>query len=249
MPKICESAIGLKFLADNSLEEYRAESILTKEPETIAWLDAELKAGQVLLDVGANIGIYTCYAAKRCPGARVLAIEPVLTNFVRLCENVRLNNLENVTPLLLGFSDKTSIDALHVRDERVGGSGSQLGHAHDEHGASFQPSSIQQTLVYTVDGFIESFSLPVPQHVKIDVDGNEAQIVSGMERLLTTPGLRSFLIEMNLADQKTDSVIARIESFGFTRANLFNSLASHSRHRRRRKASNVAENLIFTRMN
>ena len=43
MPKVCEVAGGLRFLAENSLEEYRAESMLTKEPETIAWIDAEFR--------------------------------------------------------------------------------------------------------------------------------------------------------------------------------------------------------------
>jgi FkbM family methyltransferase len=247
MPKVCDVASGLRFLAENSLEEYRAETILTKEPETIAWIDAQFTAGEVLLDIGANVGIYSCYAAGRQKSGRVYAVEPVLRNFVRLCENVHLNGFDNVMPFFLGFSDRTGIETLFIRDDRTGGSGSQIGHAHDEHGQSFEPVGKQPTLVFTVDGFLATTGLPAPHHVKIDVDGNEGQIIGGMRKALAATTLRSVLVELNLASDTTTALVREIESYGFTRDNEFNSLADHSRNRRRSSPTNVAENLIFTR--
>ena len=56
------------------------------EPETISWIDAEIEPGDVVWDVGANIGLYACYAAKA--GARVLAFEPSGLNFGLLVAHV-----------------------------------------------------------------------------------------------------------------------------------------------------------------
>jgi FkbM family methyltransferase len=245
--KICESACGLKFVTENSLEEYRAESLLTKEPETIAWIDSEVQPRDLIFDIGANVGIYSCYAS-RARAARVYAVEPVLRNFVRLCENIELNELVGVTPLLMAFSETTAIETLFVPDDRTGGSGSQVGHSHDERGTSFDAVRRQQTLVFSVDGFRKAFAIPTPRHIKIDVDGNEAMIIRGMHSTMQSEEVRSILVELNLADGLTSSLISKIESYGFTRKNAYNQQTNHSRNRRRAAESNVAENVIFTRV-
>jgi hypothetical protein len=55
----------------------RAERLLQKEKGTIAWLDRELGPNDVFFDIGANIGIYTIFGAKRINGTgMVVAFEP-----------------------------------------------------------------------------------------------------------------------------------------------------------------------------
>ena len=64
----------LTFAVPNRLNRFRIDTFSTKEPETLDWIDA-IQEGSVLWDIGANVGLYSCYAAKarRC---RVVAFEP-----------------------------------------------------------------------------------------------------------------------------------------------------------------------------
>ena len=63
----------------------RAETFFTKEPDTIEWIESFDK-NDVFLDIGANIGIYSLYAAKNV--SKVWAIEPESLNFAMLNLNI-----------------------------------------------------------------------------------------------------------------------------------------------------------------
>lgn len=57
----------------------------------------ELYPRDVVVDIGANVGAFTIYAAKECCEGKIVAVEPIAENFEVLCENIQLNNLRNVT--------------------------------------------------------------------------------------------------------------------------------------------------------
>ena len=61
------------------------------EPETVAWIEA-MPANAVLWDVGANIGLYALFAAKR--GLRVLAFEPSAASFAAMVRSAEANGLD-----------------------------------------------------------------------------------------------------------------------------------------------------------
>src|SRR6185369_11103747 len=71
----------LKFLTPNQHCAWRVHTLDTKEPDTIAWL-AKMQPGEVLFDVGANMGQYSLIAAKY--GLTVHAFEPESQNFALL---------------------------------------------------------------------------------------------------------------------------------------------------------------------
>ena len=56
--------LKLKFVVPNQVCEFRALTFSTKEPETLEWIDS-IPDGSILWDIGANVGLYTCYAAKK----------------------------------------------------------------------------------------------------------------------------------------------------------------------------------------
>ncbi len=70
---------------------WRARTFFTEEPDTIEWLDA-LQPTDVLWDVGANVGLYSIYAAKfrKCS---VYAFEPESQNYALLIDNMSLNSV------------------------------------------------------------------------------------------------------------------------------------------------------------
>lgn len=60
----------------------------------------------VVIDIGAHLGAFTVYAAKRATLGRVFSFEPSKANFLLLKENVRLNNLHNVSHHRVGVAGK-----------------------------------------------------------------------------------------------------------------------------------------------
>ena len=69
------------------------------ERETLRWIN-DMKPGSTLVDVGANVGMYSIFAATR--GVEVIAIEPEATNYSTLVTNIRANRLEDMVTTVCG---------------------------------------------------------------------------------------------------------------------------------------------------
>lgn len=180
------------------------------EPETLEWLDTIVESGNHMWDIGANVGLYTVYAGA-C-GAKVSAFEPSALNYNLLNEQIHINDLsETVRAYCLGFSDKTGVEALHVRDMHAGNVFNTVGEATNQFG-EFKASFAQGILTYTVDDFIEFSGLPVPQHVKLDVDGIELKILKGANR--TFSQIKSLIIEIEGDEKRQKELIDTIKAFG-----------------------------------
>jgi len=80
----------LLFFCPNELALWRARTLMEKEPETIGWVDS-FKEGDVLWDIGANVGCYSIYAASR--GINVRSFEPHFGNYYLLNKNIELNKM------------------------------------------------------------------------------------------------------------------------------------------------------------
>jgi FkbM family methyltransferase len=237
---------NVNFIAENELEEYRVESLLSKESETISWIN-DFKVDEILFDIGSNMGQYSIYSSKNI-GNKVFAFEPYIKNYNRIIENIKINSLsEKITPFYCGLSNRNSIEILYIKDERSSSSGHQIGINVDEFGDTFEIIDQYPVFVFSIDEIINIFKLPIPSHLKIDVDGNEKNIIKGMTNTLSNPTLKSILIELN-TEMESEKTIKHILNFGFTLDNKYNKLEEHSRIRRKKSQKSVAENLIFTKI-
>lgn len=185
---------------------WRAQTLLTKEPETIEWIDG-FADGDVYWDVGANIGVYALYAARR-PGVRVLAFEPSPFNYFALCKNAILNGVTGrLSSYCMAFSDRSALDDLHMWTLEVGGALSNFGESGGQWGDQFRPLHSLGMTGYALDDFVARFAPPFPNHLKVDVDGIEAKIVAGGRRTLADPRLKSVSIEL---DEKRGAELAQV---------------------------------------
>ena len=108
------------FVVPNVINHYRIDTFSTKEPETLEWID-KIPQGSVLWDIGSNIGLYSCYAAK-ARGCRVFAFEPSVFNLELLARNIFLNGLtDQVTIVPLPLSDALSFSTLNMSSTEWGG--------------------------------------------------------------------------------------------------------------------------------
>lgn len=165
--------------------EFRLKAC-AKEPWTVAWIEG-MPPGSVLWDVGANVGSYTLIAAKL--GHLVVAVEPAYPNYATLCQNVALNGLgEQVIPVPLCLAPVVGWAAFPYRELWPGAA---------SHGANGkEPVFVQRIPCATLDHLIHAFGLPFPTHVKLDVDGSEQDVLTGMVEMLRRDEPVSFLVEM-----------------------------------------------------
>lgn len=177
-----------------------------KEPWTVEWLERELRAGDVLYDIGANIGVYSLIAAKIARDATIVAFEPAYATFAELCENLILNDaMSSVVPLPVVLGDDTRVGRLAYRDTTAGAAD----HALDEESGTY----VQQVLVHALDDLVARFGLDPPTLVKLDVDGAEAEVLRGARAVLRSPQLRSLVVEVENAN--TEDVQRELADAGF----------------------------------
>jgi len=131
-----------------------------------------LKPDMVALDVGANLGEYTLFMAKRLTQGRVLSFEPMAFARLQLQENVSLNNFKQVDVFEYGLSNKGQKLQLHEVDDGNEGLGTLF------LGNKKSKGAIEITLE-PLDEKWDSFHLPRLDFIKIDVEGSELFVLQG----------------------------------------------------------------------
>jgi FkbM family methyltransferase len=211
----------MRFALSGSASRKRLRTLFTKEPITLAWIDT-FADGDVLYDVGANVGMYTIYAAVS-RNAKVYAFEPEALNYAELNKNIYLNGLHSsVLAYCVALTDVDKADRLLLSDFGLGIS------YHD-----FEENSWTDDKEFAVDWKISkddrraqgclgrrldsliSDGLAFPDHIKIDVDGLEHRVIEGMIDTLQQPELKTVLIEINFDNAKNLAVIERMRDLGW----------------------------------
>ena len=136
-----------------------------------------MPANSVLYDIGACVGSYALIAAHL--GHNVVAFEPSFANYARLCENVILNDLGHKVIALcvaLGNVPGPAVMQQEVVPGYSGGSKKML---------------TQQLPLALI---VQTFGLPQPTHIKLDVDGGEVLVLQGAGPL---PLLQGLMLEVS----------------------------------------------------
>lgn len=212
--KVIRDGRKITYMTPNSGCLWRVQSLLTKEPSTIEWLDS-FPMGSKMLDVGANVGMYSIYASVMREAA-VFAFEPESQNYATLCRNIVANNLSDcVIAWSAALSDVEAFDRLHLSQFQAGSSCHSFGESLDPYLKEKKNPFIQGCYSTTVDKLVASGAIPVPNFIKIDVDGIEHKIVKGAEKTLQNPEVASLLIEINphLAEHRW--IIDHLATLGF----------------------------------
>jgi len=232
--------LGFKMHAVSNMEKYRADTFYTKEPETLVWIDG-FKPNSIMLDIGANIGVYSLYCAKTKPTIHVYAFEPLRENFTRLVDNITLNGLSNITPFNEAMGKCSMLAKFFVKSSGVGDSGSQLHAPIDENGEKIKAECERQVLTTSFDRFVEMIPNKRPIYLKIDVDGHEMDVLEGIS--FHAPSLEGVLIEVNAHKTPISTVTGIMKRWGLVPDARINHVKPHSSERR----GGNPVNIVFTR--
>lgn len=177
---------------------------VAKEPYTVAWLEQSLQPGDVLFDVGANVGAYSLVAAVAQPQAQVFAFEPGFESYAALCHNLVLNKLgRRVTALPVALGARSELASFEYR--RLG-AGQAQHHLGDN--PPFEPEFEQRLIEVRLDDLVDLLGLPSPTHMKVDVDGSELDVLAGADRVLRSEGLRELQVEVDPGDRRIEEALA-----------------------------------------
>ena len=206
--------VSVQYVTPNTATRWRVETLFEKEPITIEWI-AGFQPSDVLVDVGANVGMYTVWAAKT-RGVRVYAFEPESQNFALLNRNIVLNGIgDRVGAYCLAMSDVAGLSQLHLSQFMAGGSCHSLGEKVNFNHEPMEPVFSQGCVSARLDDLVASGAVAEPTHIKIDVDGFEPKVIAGARRIIEGRKLRSMLIEVNqnLADHR--QMVAELNALGY----------------------------------
>lgn len=198
----------IQFVTPSKMALYWPRRAFLDEPKTITWLDS-LNDGDVLWDIGANVGAYAMYAALGRQ-VSVHAFEPNPFTFATLSRNVTLNRLsERISSYCIALNDETKADRLYLASDEEGTVLNVFGAKELDRGFGLQRELGVAALGFTIDDLVQALGLPQPTHLKIDVDNIEDRIIAGAPRTLADNRLRSLLIEMDSENVTQTAAIER----------------------------------------
>ena len=206
----------IKFATPSEMALWRVQTLYVKEPITIEWI-RKFDSNKIFFDVGANVGMYSIFAAivSKC---NVYSFEPESNNFQILMENIVVNNLTNlINPYPIGISNVTELTTLHLSKFSKGGSHHTVGanalSHRDLH--TIKTKYNQGIFSTTLDDLCNKWKIPLPNYLKIDVDGIESKIVEKANLFLKNQQLKSVLIEINPNRDEDKKIIKKMSEYGF----------------------------------
>ena len=191
---IVHQNVELKLFVPDELNDWRAITFASKEPETLAWIET-FENSSVFWDVGANIGLYSIYAAEK-KSCKVVAIEPSIFNLEILAKNIALNKAERlVTIFPIALTNQNSQGLFSMSSDEVGGALSTFGKEYGYDGKKLDFKFQFQGIGMRMDNAVDLWGLDQPDYVKVDVDGIEHLVLEGFGEKLKK--VKSLLVEVN----------------------------------------------------
>ncbi len=150
------------------------------EPE-IRWAVSNVKAGDLVVDVGCNIGVYAFWLAKRVgKSGKVIALDPAPACVQYLRAAALQLGFDQLTVVDRGASDTRAVLELHIPIEQ-----NEIRLSRATFGATVGPSQIVNVEVSPLDELLRDRDRPV-SFIKCDVEGHELAVLRGARRVLDT---------------------------------------------------------------
>ncbi|GEM_PF-2002153 len=182
-----DEGFTMVFRADDIYE--RVVYLHNCELDTYRFLVDTLRPGMTFFDCGANLGFFTLLASRLVgPTGKVVAFEPTPTTYARLAAHVEGNNISNVDarPVALGaVPGRASVVAVRPEAHTMNAVGVPAGDA----------PVLAECDVVTIDDVLAG-GTPVPDVMKVDVEGADLALLQGAEQLLRGPRCPVLVVEL-----------------------------------------------------
>lgn len=189
------------------------------EKAEMAFLRRTFKPGSVVLDVGANVGLYTAMAGVAVgPSGRVIALEPDPESYAHLQKTIALNSLSNVQAINAAASLTNGVNTLFTSSNNRGDNRLYNNELCD--------GSVEVQTV-CLDDYLPTLGVHSLDVIKMDVQGYEGHVIAGLEKTILRSGQIVVLMEFwpdGLSRAGTDpkQLLDQLESFGLSLQELSN---------------------------
>lgn len=183
----------INFFTPNRLTEHRVNTFEQFEKEGIKWI-SNFDEDSIFWDIGSNIGLYSIYASCLKDKIDVVAFEPAPLNYSILSRNVSINRLsEKIKIFQLALSNRVNDFLTMTESEFVEGKAK-----HSIFGSKSVVNENKYKIFSTnIDYLIQNKFLKEPNYLKIDIDGNEKEVLENGKSIFDGNSLRSVSIEIN----------------------------------------------------
>lgn len=181
-----------------------------REPFNVKAMQKEIKPGDIVVDIGANIGYYALLEARLVgKKGKVYAIEPVPKNIELLTKNIELNNYSNIEVFQMAIGSENKKDFIHISKLR-----NICSMAQQEIYRSTYTHKVPVQVI-TLDDFLKDKAYP--DLVRMDVEGYEFEIIKGMKETLKVNNPLKLFVELHLdlLKDKAKSFLKTLKGFGF----------------------------------
>lgn len=212
------------FVAANDRIRERVSN-LSHERDVLETLVDVTRPSDVVWDVGACLGIHSFILANHLQDGQVIGFEPMPTNRSVYIDNKSVNQLDNVWVEKRALSDETGEAEFAIRESIHAGHG-----RHSLDTGDYDKLHTITVETARADDLVASGDLPVPNVVKIDVEGAEPLVLEGMAETLSRDACQHVVLETHEPNPvqpsyedygySYDDLIDMLESYGFTTGTL-----------------------------
>lgn len=211
--KVAVNVRGVDFVLMGYTRSLELCARMNYETEVLDFID-QMNFGACFYDLGACEGRFSIYAALK--GMQVFSFEPEKRNFKVLTENVEVNNLSHaVTKYNLAVGKETASGIMKVGQPWEGGHQKVVDHEDVRRDLNFDFVEEQIIEVVSLDEHIRKYKLPLPEYLKIDIDGSEVPFLNGAIATLASTELKGIIFELDKGDKNFPGILQRIQAAGF----------------------------------
>jgi len=192
-----DNNFNISFYTPNEITYYNAKTFYYSEPETLEWINS-FDHNDHFIDIGANVGNFSIYYLKKFEDGFAYLFEPSFLNLRILFKNLNLNKVNNYTIFPNPLFDKSASGNFKLSYESEGSAFSSFQINTGFDGKQLEKVSDYNTFGFTIDEiFLNTIDIKNKSfHVKIDVDGAEAEVLDGGQKFLSSIYVKTVLIEL-----------------------------------------------------
>ena len=192
--------------AKTSEDLWRSRRLSGREPEVESVFKPKL--GWTVMDIGAHIGYYTIKASKKVGSAgRVICAEAYSENYELLLKNLEINSCFNVKALKKAITNYDGSTRLFF--------GSDSGHNTLLEESVFATTESENVVAVTLDTLFNQQQIEFVDLAKIDIEGNELNLLKGANQVLTEGMIHRLVMEVHTPITKNNPVHIYLQDFGY----------------------------------
>ncbi len=164
-----------------------------------------LKNDDIIIDIGAHIGLFSLLVSRSCPNGKIFSFEPIKKNFSLLNNNLELNKLKNIFPFNLAVSKESSKIKLFLDNDDS---------AHSLFGKNNKFETVESI---SLDKIFDTNNIDSCKILKLDCEGAEYEIIESLPKEYFNR-IENIIMEYHFADSEPELVkklIQKIKNMGF----------------------------------